>query len=1014
MAHRLNAGGRLLDRSKPISFSFNGEPLRGFEGDTLASALLANDRVLVGRSYKYHRPRGILASGVEEPNALMGVGEGGRFEPNQRATTTELYPGLVARSQNHWPSLNFDIGEVNARIAALAPVFSAGFYYKTFMFPRAAWKHLYEPMIRNAAGLGKPPTGPDPDRYEHFHAFCDVLVAGGGVSGLAAARAAAEAGARVLLVEQTARWGGRALTETDIEIGGQPAAGWAAEQVAALEEMENVTLRNRAMAAGLYDHGYALVYERVTDHRPGEAGAPRHRLWRVRASRIVVATGALERPLAFANNDVPGVMLAGAVRDYVRLWGVLPGQRAVVVASNDDAYRTAIALHEAGATVAAVLDVRPDVGGALPEQVRALQIPVRESHGIGRVLGGRRVTGVEIGRITGIGQMGGTAERIGCDLVAMSGGWSPVVHLYSHCGGKLDWDPGQVMFRPAPGRGAPIGPDGVVNTVCAGTANGHLGTADALSDAVAAGRAAAADCGHRAGSFAAPEVREPAMAPVAAHWFTPSRGKFAHGTKHFLDYQNDVTAADVRQAGREGYESVEHTKRYTTLGMATDQGKLSNINGLALLADELGQEIPEVGTTTFRPPYTPISFGAITGSAKGPLFKAVRRSPMHDWNAANGADFEPVGDWQRPFCYRGAGEDRHAAVTREILNVRRQVGLLDASTLGKIVVKGPDAGRFLDLVYTNVMSSLKVGRCRYGLMCNENGFLFDDGVVVRTGEDEFLLHTTSGGSDRVHGHLEEWLQTEWWTLRVYTVNVTEQWAQVAVAGPNARHVIEAAGTDIDLSAEALPFMGYAEGRIAGCPVRIYRISFSGELSFEIATPANRGRALWEALLEAGKPHGIMPYGTEALHVMRAEKGFIMIGDETDGTVIPQDLNLGWAVSKKKEDFIGKRAQERADLIRPDRKQLVGLATEDPKEVLPEGAHAVAEVKGPGERMRTIGHVTSTYFSPTLDRSIAMALIEGGAGRMGETLNFPLEGGRVMKARVVDPVFYDREGARQNV
>ena len=1014
MSTRLDSGGALLDRSKPISFSFNGEMLPGFEGDTLASALLANDRVLVGRSFKYHRPRGILASGAEEPNALMGLGEGSRFEPNQRATTTELFHGLVARSQNHWPSLNFDVGAINNRIAALAPVFPAGFYYKTFMFPRAAWKHLYEPIIRNAAGLGKAPTEPDPDRYEHFHAFCDVLVIGGGLAGLAAARAAGEAGARVLLVEQTAHWGGRANTETDIEVDGQPAAEWAAAQVKALETMENVTLRNRAMASGLYDHGYALLYERVSDHRPGQPGAPRHRLWRVRAKRIIVATGALERPLTFACNDVPGVMLASAVRDYIRLWGVLPGQRAVVYANNDDAYRTAIALHQAGARVAAVLDTRSQVTGALPAAVRALQIPVRESHGIARVTGARRVTGVEIGRITGTGQMGGRAETVACDLVAMSGGWSPVVHLYSHCGGKLTWDDEGVMFRPAPERGAPTGADGAVNTLCAGSANGHLGTARALADALDVGRAAAGECGHTTSRGEVPKVSEPAMAPVAAHWFTPSRGRTAHGTKHFVDFQNDVTAADVRLAGREGYESVEHAKRYTTLGMATDQGKTSNINGLALLADELGAAIPEVGTTTFRPPYTPISFGAITGSAKGPLFKAIRLSPMHEWNAANGADFEPVGDWRRPYCYRREGEDRAAAVTREILNTRRKVGLLDASTLGKIVVKGPDAGQFLDLIYTNMMSSLKPGRCRYGLMCDENGFLFDDGVIVRMGEDEYLLHTTSGGADRVYGHLEEWLQTEWWNLKVYTTNVTDQWAQVAVAGPDARKVLEAAGTDIDISAEALPFMSYTEGAIAGCPVRLFRISFSGELSYEIATPANHGGVLWEALLEAGGPFGLMPYGTEALHVMRAEKGFVMIGDETDGTVIPQDLGLGWAVSKKKPDFLGKRAQERADLTRPGRKQLVGLATEEPGEVLPEGAHAVAEVKAPGAGMRTIGHVTSTYFSPTLERSIALALIEGGAGRMGETLSFPLEGGKVMKARIVDPVFYDAQGARQNV
>ncbi|MCH8168443.1 MAG: sarcosine oxidase subunit alpha family protein [Proteobacteria bacterium] len=1014
MASRLNSGGALVDREKQISFSFNGEMLQGFEGDTLASALLANDRVLVGRSFKYHRPRGILASGAEEPNALMGLGEGPRFEPNQRATTTELFHGLVARSQNHWPSLNFDIGAINNRIAALAPLFAAGFYYKTFMFPRAAWKHLYEPVIRHAAGLGKAPTEADPDSYEHFHAFCDVLVIGGGPAGLAAARAAGEAGARVLLVEQTAHWGGRANTETDIEIDGQPAAAWAAAQVAALEGMENVTLRTRAMASGLYDHGYALLYERVSDHRPGQPGAPRHRLWRVRARRIVVATGALERPLAFANNDVPGVMLAGAVRDYIRLWGVLPGQRAVVVANNDDAYRTAIALHQAGAKVAAVLDTRTQVTGALPAAVRALQIPLREGHGIARVTGAKRVSGVEIGRITGTGQMGGRAETIACDLVAISGGWSPVVHLYSHCGGKLVWDDAGVMFRPAPERGAPTGADGVVNTICVGSANGHLGTAEALADALDVGRSAARECGHEASAPAAPEVSEPAMAPIAAHWFTPSRGGTAHGTKHFVDYQNDVTAADVRLAAREGYESVEHAKRYTTMGMATDQGKTSNINGLALLADELGAAIPDVGTTTFRPPYTPISFGAITGSCKGPLFKAIRQSPMHQWNAANGADFEPVGDWRRPYCYRREGEDRPAAVTREILNARSKVGLLDASTLGKIVVKGPDAGKFLDLIYTNMISSLKPGRCRYGLMCDENGFLFDDGVVVRTGEDEFLLHTTSGGSDRVHLHLEEWLQTEWWDLEVYTVNVTDQWAQVAVAGPDARKVLEAAGTDIDIAAEALPFMSYAEGTIAGCPARLYRISFSGELSFEIATPANRGPVLWEALLEAGGPLGLMPYGTEALHVMRAEKGFVMIGDETDGTVIPQDLGLGWAVSKKKQDFLGKRAQERIDLVRPGRKQLVGLQTEDPAQVLPDGAHAVAEVRPDGQKMRTIGHVTSSYFSPTLERSIALALIEGGAGRMGETLNFPLAGGKVMQATVVDPVFYDKEGARQNV
>ncbi|MEM1346638.1 MAG: glycine cleavage T C-terminal barrel domain-containing protein, partial [Pseudomonadota bacterium] len=501
--------------------------------------------------------------------------------------------------------------------------------------------------------------------------------------------------------------------------------------------------------------------------------------------------------------------------------------------------------------------------------------------------------------------------------------------------------------------------------------------------------------------------------PLEAHWFTPSLGKYRHGTKHWVDFQNDVTAADVRLAGREGYESVEHTKRYTTLGMATDQGKTSNINGLALLAEELGVTIPEVGTTTFRPPYTPISLGAIAGQARGPLFKAVRQTPMHAWHAEHGADFEPVAEWYRPYCYLRPSEGRSQAVGREVRGTRASVGMLDASTLGKIAVKGPDAAEFLDRIYTNKMSSLKPGRCRYGLMCTENGFLFDDGVVVRLSEDEYLLHTTSGGAERVHAHLEEWLQTEWWDLRVFVANVTEQWAQIAVAGPKARAVIEAAGTDIEVSAEALPFMGFAMGHIAGSPVRLYRISFSGELSFEIATPAGQGLALWRALLAAGAPFAIAPYGTEALHVMRAEKGFIMIGDETDGTVTPHDLGLSWAVSKKKPDFLGKRALERLDLVRPDRKQLVGLLTEDPATVLPDGAHAVAEVR-PGQPMTTLGHVTSTYHSPTLGRSIAMALIAGGRARLGQTLDFPLEDGRVVRAKAVDPVFYDKEGSRQHV
>ncbi|MEM0990292.1 MAG: sarcosine oxidase subunit alpha family protein [Pseudomonadota bacterium] len=988
MSARLPEGGLAIDRDRPVSFTFNGTRLPGFAGDTLASALLANGQHMVGRSFKYHRPRGIVASGAEEPNALLGVGEGPRFEPNQRATTTELADGMVTGSQNHWPTLENDVGALNAWIANKMPVFSAGFYYKTFLFPRFAWKHVYEPVIRNAAGLGAAPTEKDPDIYEHFHAHVETLVVGGGIAGLIAAQEAADRGEDVLLVEQGHILGGRAPADGDA-IDGKSAPDWVAETEAALATHDNVRVRLRTMASGVYDHGYVLLYERVSDHLAPMADRPRHRLWRVRAKNIVMATGAIERPLTFANNDLPGVMLASAVRDYIRLYGVLPGKKVVVYANNDDAYRTALALHAAGAKVPAVIDVRPEVTGALPEQVRALGIPVMAGHGIARAIGKFRVEEVEVGKITGSsGEMTGRDDFYYCDLIAMSGGWSPVVHLWSHCGGKLTWDADRSLFQPDPAR-PPTGADGQAMVTCTGAANGALTLAEILG----------------------PERTDaPAEAPLAPHWFTPSRGKYAHGTKHFVDFQNDVTAADVRLAAREGYESVEHTKRYTTLGMATDQGKTSNINGLALLAEALGADIPVVGTTTFRPPYTPISMGAIAGSAKGKLFKAVRQTRMHGWHDRHGADWEPVGDWYRPYCYLRQGEDRHAAVTREVVNARTNVGLLDASTLGKIVVKGPDAGKFLDLIYTNMMSSLKVGRCRYGLMCTENGFLFDDGVVVRTGEDAFLCHTTSGGSDRVHAHMEEWLQTEWWDLKVWTANVTDQWAQVAVAGPAARKVIEAAGTDIDLS---LPFMSYAEGKIGGLPCRLFRISFSGELSFEIATPAKGGLSLWRKLLAAGEPHGLMPYGTEALHVMRAEKGFIMIGDETDGTVTPQDLGLNWAVSKKKTDFIGKRAQERADLVRRGRKQLVGLLTEDPKQVLPDGAHAVKRVRE-HIAMETIGHVTSTYFSPTLGHSIAMGLVEDGLSRRGEWLDFPVDKDAVMRAQIVDPVFYDPKGEKQNV
>jgi sarcosine oxidase subunit alpha len=1008
MSTRLQNGGRLIDRSQQVEFNWNGNRLFGFKGDTLASALLANDHVLVGRSFKYHRPRGIVAAGPEEPNALVALGEGGKYEPNARATTTELLDGLEAKSQNHWPTLEFDVGAVNKMMSRFFP---AGFYYKTFMAPRFAWKHLFEPIIRKAAGLGPAPHAEDRDEntYEYFYAHCDVLVVGGGIAGLAAALQAGQSGAKVLLLEHYADLGVRAHVD-GVEIDGKPAQVWIDETVKALSEMPNVRVRVRTMGAGVYDHGYALGYERLTDHAPKVAG-PRHRLWRIRAKQIVTATGAIERPLSFAGNDIPGVMLAGAVRDYAVNHGVSVGDRVVVATNNDDAYRTAIALKEAGLEVPVVIDARPVADGDLPNKARAMGIRVETGKGISSVYGGKRVTSVGICSQAGEGTK---IDEVACDAVAMSGGWSPVVHLWSHCGGKLNWDYDTAMFRPDPAR-PPLGADGEGFVVATGTANGHLDAAAALADGFAAGDQAAAATGFKSIVKDVPVAVAAAEAPILPVWSMPQGQSKKLQMKTWLDYQNDVKVSDVRLAAQEGYESVEHTKRYTTLGMATDQGKLSNINGLAILADSLNAEIPQVGTTTFRPPYHPISMGAIGGEASRHLFKPLRRSPIHEWTDANGGFWEPVGDWRRPYCYQKDGESVEDAVNREILQTRDHVSILDASTLGKIIVKGPDAGKFLDMLYTNMMSSLKVGRCRYGLMCSENGFLSDDGVVARLDEETFLCHTTSGGSDRIHAWMEEWLQTEWWDWKVYTANVTEQYAQIAIVGPKANKVIEKMGVEgMDMSAEGMPFMSFADGKIAGIQARPFRISFSGELSYEIAVPAAQGQAFWDAAMEAGAEFGISPYGTEALHVMRAEKGFIMIGDETDGTVIPQDLNLHWAISKKKEDFLGKRAMERPDMVREDRWRLVGLETEDPSVVIPDGAYAVDGTTRPNGVKNMIGRITSTYYSPTLKRSIAMALVEHGPERMGETIMFARVDGTTINAKIVDPVFLDKEGARQNV
>jgi sarcosine oxidase, subunit alpha len=985
--YRLATGGTRIDRTRKVNFNFDSKDISGFVGDTLASAVLASGQKLFGRSFKYHRPRGLVGLGSEEMNALIGVGVGARHEPNLRATQIEIFEGLAAESQNRWPSLKYDIGAINAKFSRFLP---AGFYYKTFMWPKSFWKHVYEPIIRKAAGLGKAPQGRDPDTYEHMHVHADVIIIGGGIAGLTAAEAAATTGVKVLLCDENPVLGGIADLTAGM-IDGECVDDYANAVAARLAAMPNVHILTRTTVVGHFHHNYLMAFERVGDHDPAilASGAPKHRLWKIRADKVVVATGALERPIAFANNDRPNIMLASAVRGLLGRYGVTPGNTGVVFTNNDDAYLTAFALKKAGVNVR-VVDSRSRSDGALVKRAIAEGIDVQLGSVISAVEGTLGVTAVKIAAYRkGQGRVI-TEKKVNCDFIAMSGGWNPALHIWCHNGGKIQFDDGLQSFRPM---------SHTDNIIAIGAANGTMNVEATLLEAQSFGK--------KAKKF---KVEEPSRGALESLWFAPATGKYNEGNKHFIDFQNDVTAADLELAQREGYESVEHTKRYTTFGMATDQGKTSNLNGLGVLSEATGKTIPEIGVTTFRPPYTPYSFGSIAGALTNELFLPVRRTPIFKWHEEHGAVFEPVGQWRRAYTYPQASESKHEAINREILCVRTKVGMLDASTLGKIEIKGPDAAEFLDRIYSNTFSTLKVGKCRYGLMMNELGFLSDDGVTVRLADDHFLMHTTSGGADRIGAWLEEWLQTEWTQYKVFVTPVTEQWAQFAVAGPHARDVLSKLKPDFELSNEAFPHMSFKQGTLGGYPVRVFRISFSGELSYEVATPANFGQGLWNALMDVGDEFGLSAYGTEALHVLRAEKGYIVVGDESDGTVTPIDVGLEGMVSKKKADFIGKRSLEQSFLKGPNRKQLVGLLTEDPTEVLPDGAYAVAAVKDKPP-MEMIGQVTSSYMSPTLGRSIAMALIQNGRARMGEVISFPLEGGKVMKATITDTVFYDKEGGR---
>ncbi|WP_027908580.1 sarcosine oxidase subunit alpha [Pseudomonas sp. URMO17WK12:I4] len=1001
--NRLSQGGR-IDRSQPLTFNFNGQSYQGYAGDTLAAALLANGVDVIGRSFKYSRPRGIIAAGAEEPNAVLQIGSTEAAQiPNVRATQQALYQNLTATSTNGWPSVNTDLMGILGKVGG--GMMPPGFYYKTFMYPQNLWL-TYEKYIRKAAGLGRSPKENDPDIYDYMNQHCDVLVVGSGPAGLAAALAAGRSGARVILADEQEEFGGSLLSTREM-LDDMPAADWAAKAIAELEGMPEVTLLPRATVNGYHDHNFLTIHQRLTDHLGEVApmGQPRQRLHRVRAGRVVLATGAHERPLVYGNNDVPGNMLADAVSTYVRRYGVAPGQKLVLSTNNDYAYRVVLDWLDAGRQVVAVADARNNPRGSWVEEARRRGVRVLTGSAVVEARGSKRVTGARICAIDAAKhKVTSPGETVDCDLIVSSGGYSPVVHLASHLGGRPVWREDILAFVPG---------EGFQKRYCAGAVNGVFGMGDSLADGFEAGAKAAADAGFQPVTGTLPKAEKRIEEASVALFQVPHDKGTSRAPKQFVDQQNDVTAAGIELATREGFESVEHVKRYTALGFGTDQGKLGNINGLAIAARSLGISISEMGTTMFRPNYTPVTFGAIAGRHCGELFEPKRYTALQKWHLQQGAEFEDVGQWKRPWYFPKNGEDMHAAVARECKAVRNAVGILDASTLGKIDIQGPDAREFLNRVYTNAWTKLDVGKARYGLMCKEDGMVFDDGVTACLADNHFVMTTTTGGAGRVLEWLEIYHQTEWPELKVYFTSVTDHWATMTLSGPNSRKLL-AEVTDIDLDKDAFPFMTWKEGKVGGVPARVFRISFTGELSYEVNVQADYALGVLEQIAEAGKKHGLTPYGTETMHVLRAEKGFIIVGQDTDGSVTPDDLGMGWCVGRTKPfSWIGWRGMNREDCLKENRKQLIGLKPVDPNKVLPEGAQLVFDPKQ-SIPMTMVGHVTSSYMSAAMGHSFAMALVRGGLKRIGERVYAPLVDGSVIEAEIVSPVFYDPKGDRQNV
>ena len=988
-----------IDETTNVSFKFNGKTYHGFKGDTLASALLANNIHLVGRSFKYHRPRGIMSAGSEEPNAIVQVGtDKAMTEPNVRATEIEIYDGLEATSQNCWPSVNFDVGGINN---LLSPFLPAGFYYKTFMWPASFWEK-YEFFIRHSAGLGKSPTKPDVDIYDHKYIHCDVLVIGAGISGIIAAKIAAKNNFKTLLLDEKTDIGGTTIYQKSdkFKIDNKISSDWLNNEINELTKIDNLEIKTRTSVAAYHGYNYLLARENFTDHlnKTEKKNKVRQRLLKIRAKKVIVATGSLERPLVFNNNDRPGIILSSAVKKYADYYGVICGKKNVLFTNNDSAYETAISLSKKGIKVQAIVDIRENSNSSIVKEAEDLNIKIYWAHTVVDTHGYKRLKQISIMELSKDGQSTiGSKININCDCLGMSGGWTPAVHLFTQSGGKLKFREIDQVFIPKkyPSKQISIG-----------SCNGDFELDEIIRNS-----------SKDVKDFLEIDKTEYENLPVINSkeinkkniWLLPS-DKILGKTKPFVDYQNDATAKDIKLALREGFRSIEHVKRYTTTGMGTDQGKLGNMHALGIIADTAGVNVGELGTTTFRPPYTPLTFGTIVGRNVGEYFDVFRRTPMNNWHLENKAKFENVGQWKRAWYYPKDNETMHEAVQRESLAARQSSGILDASTLGKIDIQGSDASEFLNRIYTNAWSKLSIGKCRYGLMLNEDGMVFDDGVTTRLGENHYIMTTTTGGAANVMGKLEDYLQTEWPELNVYLTSVTDHFATASICGPNSKKILNELIPSLDLTDESFPHMSFKEALIGKIKCRIMRISFTGEHSYEINVQANYGESLWKKCMEAGRKFNITPYGTETMHLLRAEKGFIIVGQDTDGTMTPIDLQMDWIVSKKKYDFIGKRSLYRSDTMRKDRKQLVGLLTDNPREVLEEGAQIVSELNQKPVQM--LGHVTSSYFSPNLNKSIALAVVRGGKNMMNKKLFIPMEG-RSINVKVVDPVFLDKENKRLN-